>query len=327
MANDAVTQKPGHPGTASPIEGGDPADDGRAFRRCLGQFATGVTVVTADSGDRITGVTANSFSSVSMDPPLVLWSIKRSSDSWPTFESATHFAVNILASSQTDHAANFARSGDKFEGIDWAPGAGGAPLLANVAATLECRRHAEFDGGDHIIMVGHVERFNRFDRPVLLFAQGRYGLAVDHPGSAPSTAARTAAAPVLKPLLSNLLRQALVGFTAALKSSLAALGLSTNESRMIATISYFPGLTLRDLAEASFLGTAAAEDAADTLIRRGFAQRDENGGFTVTDAGLDEVHAIRGEALACEARVLSEMSPSEIDAAHRVLEELARQRR
>ncbi|WP_420392980.1 flavin reductase [Acuticoccus sp.] len=316
-------EAPSERASETPVEAGDPRDDGRAFRRCLGQFATGVTVVAAAADGRATGVTANSFASVSMDPPLILWSLKRQSDSLAIFQAASHFAVNILASDQSDVASHFARSGEKFASVGFAAGAGGAPLLSGVAAQLECRRHAEHDGGDHVIMVGHVERYRRFDRPLLLFSQGHYGLAVEHPGSGPAPEPRPTAAPMMKPLLSNLMRRALVGFTAALQEALASLGMTTNESRMIATISYFPGSKLETLAEAGFLGTVAAEDAAESLVRKGFVTRDGDGGFTVTEEGLSEVHAIRREALACEAQLLHGMSQGDIDTTRRVLEALA----
>ena len=164
------------------LEGGDPAVDSRAFRRSLGVFATGVTVVTARWGEQMVGVTANSFTSVSLDPPLVLWSIDKASTSLPVFMAGTHFAVNVLARDQIALSNHFAKTApDKFAAIDWTPGAGGVPLIPGAAAVFECRREIEHDAGDHILMVGRVERHARFDRDVLLFHAGKYKAADIHP--------------------------------------------------------------------------------------------------------------------------------------------------
>src|SRR5437868_4826281 len=136
--------------TSSALEQGDPRSETRAFRRALSQFATGITVVCAQAGDKLTAMTANSFSSVSLDPPLVLWSLAKSAQSVPVFLEASHFAVNVLAADQVELASRFASSGgDKFAGLEWSPGRGGAPLLPGVAASFECRVHSKVDAGDH----------------------------------------------------------------------------------------------------------------------------------------------------------------------------------
>src|SRR6476660_5707799 len=127
------------PRAAHLAEEGDPRDDQRGFRRALGQFATGVGVMTARSGDRLAGVTANSFSSVSLDPPLVLWSLELRALSLPVFREASHFAVNVLAADQVPLSTRFARSSaDKFASAEWRPGRSGVPLLTGVAAQFEC---------------------------------------------------------------------------------------------------------------------------------------------------------------------------------------------
>src|SRR6516162_1677302 len=109
------------------LEAGDPKADGAAFRRSLGQFGTGVTVITASADGKRVGMTANSFSSVSLEPPLVLWSAKRTSQSFPIFEAASHFAVNVLSSNQMAVSKHFGRPGDdKFKDLPWRSGIGGA---------------------------------------------------------------------------------------------------------------------------------------------------------------------------------------------------------
>ncbi|MEM8787222.1 MAG: flavin reductase family protein [Pseudomonadota bacterium] len=148
--------------------------DERALRNALGCFPTGVTVVTALSGRGPMGITANSFASVSLDPPLVLWAPARHSPRFPAFESADHFAIHVLAAEQRDLAVRFARSGEDFEGLNYGAGLGGVPLFDGCAARFECAHSAGHDGGDHLIVVGEVKRFERADRPPLVFHRGAY---------------------------------------------------------------------------------------------------------------------------------------------------------
>lgn len=157
--------------------------DPREFRNALGNFATGVTIVTAVGEDgRRVGLTANSFSSVSLDPPLVLWSLSRKAPSLPVFTDASHFAINVLAEDQVALSNRFASPAkDKFEGVAWRPGLGGAPLIDGCVASFECRNYMQYDGGDHVIFVGHVDRFDYSARAPLLFVSGGYRVARDHP--------------------------------------------------------------------------------------------------------------------------------------------------
>lgn len=153
------------------------SDNARAFREALGSFATGVTIVTTQdaSGEPI-GVTASSFNSVSLDPPLVLWSLAKQSLSRPAFSTSKHFAVHVLAEGQEHMADRFARSGEaKFSGLDWDHCERGSPLFAEFAARFECELRHEYDGGDHVILVGEVTRFDTQNRAPLLYHGGSYG--------------------------------------------------------------------------------------------------------------------------------------------------------
>lgn len=162
-----------------PHQSRDPArdHDPKALRNALGAFATGVTIITTrrESGEPV-GLTANSFSSVSLTPPLVLWSLSRRSQSLAVFESCTHFAINVLAADQRALSQRFATpTADKFSGVDWTPGAGGAPLLVGAAAHLICESFSRLDGGDHVIFLGHIASFHAWDdRAPLIFWRGRY---------------------------------------------------------------------------------------------------------------------------------------------------------
>ncbi len=159
--------------------------DSREFRRSLGKFATGITVITTRSPDgRPIGFTANSFSSVSLDPPLVLWNLARTSPNLAHFERCSHYAVNVLAADQMALSQRFANSSaDRFADLRFYEGAGGAPLIPGCCAWFECVNEARHPGGDHVIFVGRVERFARAERPPLLYHGGHYCVLSRHPDS------------------------------------------------------------------------------------------------------------------------------------------------
>jgi flavin reductase (DIM6/NTAB) family NADH-FMN oxidoreductase RutF len=133
------------------------------FRRTLSQFATGVTVITTRSGSGteypFVGLTASSFNSVSLDPPLVLWSMAMRANSLPMFRHGSHYIVNVLDASQLDLCKRFATlKGDRFAGVDYRLSSNGLPILANALAWFECHNRSRYDEGDHVIFVGEVER-------------------------------------------------------------------------------------------------------------------------------------------------------------------------
>ncbi|MFM0097724.1 flavin reductase [Paraburkholderia nemoris] len=166
----------------------------RQLRDVLGSFVTGVTVVTTLDGEgKMHGLTANSFSSVSLDPPLVLWSQATSAGSHTAFRDAERFTINILAEHQYDLANHFAtRSSDKFAGIEYDLGVDGLPLLRDCSAWLECKVVSRFPGGDHVIFVGSVECIRQSTRRPLVFGGGQYLVADPHDlGRAPLGTAGT----------------------------------------------------------------------------------------------------------------------------------------
>jgi 3-hydroxy-9,10-secoandrosta-1,3,5(10)-triene-9,17-dione monooxygenase reductase component len=153
------------------------------FRKALGEFATGVTVVTTKVQDgSYAGVTVSSFSSLSLDPPLVLWSLARESKNMPAFATAKHFAVNVLAEDQVSLSRRFAITGkERFEDVPFEAGLGGAPLLAGCVAWFQCATRHRHEGGDHLIVVGEVVEFERVERPALLYHRGMYSVSRPHP--------------------------------------------------------------------------------------------------------------------------------------------------
>jgi flavin reductase (DIM6/NTAB) family NADH-FMN oxidoreductase RutF len=146
----------------------------RELRGALGRFATGVTVVTTMTAQGPLGITANSFASVSLAPPLVLWSPARKSRRFPAFEAASHFAVHVLSAGQRALAEWFAGADGRFGEIGHGAGIGGSPLLEGCAARFECRHAAGYDGGDHLIVVGEILRIAEADLPPLLYYRGSY---------------------------------------------------------------------------------------------------------------------------------------------------------
>jgi flavin reductase (DIM6/NTAB) family NADH-FMN oxidoreductase RutF len=155
---------------------GGSTNESRALRSVLGTFVTGVTVITTlDDEQRRHGLTANSFSSVSLDPPLILWCQALASPSHPTFRAARRFAVNILAEDQVEVATRFARSDvDRFAGVPVRDGLEGVPLIEGCAAWLECETVAVMPGGDHAVFLARVDRMLPSDRAPLAFGRGRY---------------------------------------------------------------------------------------------------------------------------------------------------------
>lgn len=180
-----VPKHPTAPDPANEFASDNLPIDPRDFRNALGTYATGITVITAAGADgKPYGLTCNSFASVSLNPPLVLWSLLAYSSSLTVFQNASHFAVNVLGASQQEIADKFARpSGDKFAGIAWRPGLGMAPLLADCVANFQCRTADRYYGGDHVIFLGAVEAYSYNRKEPLLFAHGGYGrfiAAADH---------------------------------------------------------------------------------------------------------------------------------------------------
>jgi flavin reductase (DIM6/NTAB) family NADH-FMN oxidoreductase RutF len=168
--------------TVKPLKARPPIFSKTEFRTALGMFATGVTIVTARKANgELVGLTANSFNSVSMSPPLVLWSLSQSAASMEAFATGSHYAINILSADQQELAKQFSAKGiDRFAGVSYQLGLAGAPLIDDAAATFECFNRSRYEEGDHVIFVGEVERCaHRTGASPLLYHGGKF--YAEHP--------------------------------------------------------------------------------------------------------------------------------------------------
>ncbi len=150
-------------------------ESARDFRNALGRFATGITVVTAQTAKGPIGITANSFASVSLDPALVLWSPAKESQRFEAFVNAQKYAIHILAEDQMELCQTFAKKEHSFDGLSWTPCDNGVPLLDGCLARFECEKHADVDAGDHVIIIGKVLRASIREGAPLLFSGGQFG--------------------------------------------------------------------------------------------------------------------------------------------------------
>lgn len=263
--------------------------DAKKFRRALGNFATGVTIITARAPDGTNvGVTASSFSSLSLDPPLILWSSIKETPSCKLFETATHFAVNILASDQMDMSNHFARQQeDKFEGFEWEEGIGGAPIFPNCAGRFQCESYDKLDGGDHWIFVGRVVSFDDYGRSPLCFHQGSYSMVFNHPESYSSSeqeASQNAEQGRMDSHGFFLMLRAVRAYQERYRPKLETLGLNLIESRILLVLTDIPNLGAEELSVHVHSPVNEAREALLTLASRKMVTGDGNK-YVVTDLG------------------------------------------
>jgi 3-hydroxy-9,10-secoandrosta-1,3,5(10)-triene-9,17-dione monooxygenase reductase component len=240
----------GRPGALDPL----------ALRTALGAFATGVTIVSTHDAERQdVGITANSFNSVSLDPPMVLWSLSRKAMSLPSFQRNPYFAVHILAADQDGLSHRFATQGaNKFEDLSIERGFGNVPLIDGCAARFQCRTAFNYDGGDHVIFVGEVLAFDSFSRPPLLYHAGRYALAVEKNSEPAATlgAVDTQDGDVDREFLFGLLGRAHNQMYQQIRAELGKLALSDKDRSMLSV-----------LGTDSHSGTSESEDSGAAVKR------------------------------------------------------------
>ncbi len=286
----------------------------RQFRDALGAFATGVTIVTARGNDGSdTGLTANSFNSVSLDPPMVLWSLARSSNSLRIFEEAQHFAVHVLASDQQALSDRFARRGeDKFANLSIGRGRGGAALFEGCSARFECRTVFRYEGGDHVILVGEVESFEAGNKPPLIYHSGKYGLVVRRATRSPEPVeANSDRRNLLTFLLSAAFHQTFLPVRRAFRSH----GLSEDEYYTLSALGISDRRELGELGQLlGSVGRDATEAPSAGLREKGFACDVEAAGqtfLTLTEAGRGLALEFLAIAKAAEADMTAHLDEGE----------------
>lgn len=253
------------------------------FRKALGSFTTGVTVVTTrGTEENDIGLTANSFNSVSLDPPMVLWSLGKSALSMPHFREAKYFAVHILSEDQEDLSGQFAKRGvDKFANVEFERGPADIPLLKHCAARFVCKTAYQYEGGDHIIFVGEVIDFTHWDRLPLLFHGGQYGQINKNQNDAMSGGDGA----FEEASLGYLLRLSGHQIFSPLKAELSKRALSVPQYHCLALLAKYSSKPLDEVLAMLELGDAEPTKAEmDDLIRRGLVH-DVDGEIDLTPEG------------------------------------------
>lgn len=266
--------------------------DPKALRHALGMFGTGVTIVTAcDADGTQVGVTANSFNSVSLDPPLVLWSVARSARSCTAFTQARHWNVHVLSAAQQALSNRFARQGeDKFAGVELDAGMTEAPLLRGCSARFQCRLRFTYDGGDHLILVGEVLSFDRSGQAPLLYVTGNYAIAAPHtPPVSTLDEAAALGGPFTEDLLGFLLGRAHLLYMNAFRQSFAAHGLDDADFYILSFMALRRSVAESDLrAHLGFTGIDAGAQTMGRLAQRGLVVAHErDAGYSLSDRGRE----------------------------------------
>ncbi|HLI12491.1 MAG TPA: flavin reductase [Alphaproteobacteria bacterium] len=295
-----------------------PSFDRRAFRNALGRFPTGVTVVTTRTpdGHRI-GLTANSFNSVSLDPPLVLWSLARSAGALSTFLAAPHYAINVLAADQIALSRRFASPcEDRFAGVAWREGLGGVPLIEGCTAWFECHNVHQYDGGDHVILVGQVERFTDAERPALAFHAGYYKVTSHHPeGHADDLPAPESR--FIDDYLLYLLARASHQASGQFHAQLRPLGVPVPHWRVLAALCDSDGMTISTLARIVLFKQPTLTKVIDRMAALALVERRPSAAdrrqvlVHITPRGRRIVRDLLRRARAHEKAVLAGYNPAE----------------
>ncbi len=271
----------------------------RDLRDALSTFATGVTIVTSvDGSDAPIGMTASSFNSVSMDPPLILWSVTKSALSALAFKQATHFAVHILSSDQVALSNRFAKTGeDKFSGTDYTTNQHGVPLLSHCACRFDCSTWATYEGGDHWIIVGRVEAITRANTESLVFSAGAYSTASPLRNIQPGTDTVDSRSHPIDGLLIYNLSRAYRQMSGHFHSVVRDSGLTVPDWRLLASLHGRASRNLPELAERTFIDIESLTDMLQGMEENGLCKVTRvDGQLQVegTNAGHDRVeHLIK----------------------------------
>ena len=287
------------------------------LRGALGQFATGVTVITTvDVDNSPIGVTASSFNSVSLDPPLVLWSLAKSARSMKAFEESGYFCVHVLGASQEGLSAQFATPGsDKFAGQKWTPGHGEVPLLPDFAARFQCKTTHMYEGGDHLIFVGEVLDFEKSDEPPLVFHGGRYALAKSKGrGEKAGAAVDVAHGTFTENFFLYLLSRAHFQASAPLREDYARANINEDEYLALTMLGLGGPLSLQALqVRLEHTGHTPSYATVMSMIDKGYVTETVDGTkFSITVKGRELYLSLLARSKAIEEELLAEFSEAEV---------------
>ena len=300
--------------------------DPKDLRNALGSFATGVTIVTTcgpSSGD--VGLTANSFSSVSLSPPMVLWSLSKTSSSIDAFRGATHFAVHVLAGEQEALSTRFAGKGtDKFAGIELERGPDSIPMLRDCTARFTCRTAFQYEGGDHVIFVGEIRDFIHSKRSPLVFHGGRYGMLFEKEAPPQPVVADEAEARLSPDDLLYHLSQTYFRIRQDALQERRRRGWTEDEYAALNVLGREDGLRVSEIGALSELrGRRVTPEVVAGLAARGLVEAARPIGLDsevrLTPAGRQAVIEIIVILKASEAEVLGGLDPSEVQLLKRLL--------
>ena len=280
----------------------------RQFRSALGAFATGVTIVTTRTSTGVdVGLTANSFNSVSLEPPMVLWSLAKNAKSLPAFLESGYFAVHVLSASQEELSHTFAtRGADKFAGLAIDRGRGDIPLLDGCSARFQCRTAVKYEGGDHVVFIGEVEAFDHFDRPPLVFHGGRYAAAVARPKPPPASESGEPDSSFSEDFLIFLLGRAHFQLFLGLRRDLERHGLTEWQWFVLSILGVRDNRSVAELDEILWrTGMRVTYELVAGLVAAGFAQlhgsNDPHARVTLTEEGRRVVIELVAAAKATES--------------------------
>ena len=276
----------------------------RPLRDALGKFVTGITVITAHYEGRDYGVTVNSFNSVSLDPPLVLWSLAKTSSSLDAFRKAERFAVHVLAADQRAISDRFASSGtDKFEGFEFERADSGTPLIDGCSARFLCRQAFNYDGGDHEIIVGEVVDYADSDRPPIAYHAGKYALTMAHEAGEFQPAH-----------LTHLVQSCYFHMLTPVREERRRSGISLHQHYFLNALRSQKTLSVEEANQIiGYSGLEIDADVVDTLVSRSLiaADKREPSRYSLTQAGADAVLRMISASLVMEQMMADEFSREE----------------
>ncbi|MEP2988410.1 MAG: flavin reductase [Parasphingorhabdus sp.] len=299
-------------------------DKQRDFRAALGTFATGVTIVTtmSEAGEPI-GVTASSFNSVSLDPPLVLWSLAKSSSSMEAFCSSGHFCIHVLSAAQEELSNNFARSGaEKFTDVEWTSGVLGSPVLNNYSALFQCKMMHEYEGGDHVILVGEVIEFDRKDHAPLLFHGGQYAESRPKINNGAGESVDITGGRFTEDFLLYLVSRAHFQSSLPTREKFEQLGLTQTEYMVLAVLSMIAPAKSSEISDRlGHTGLAPSDVELESMVARALLLKND-GEFDLSAKGRSNLIETLEVAKAFEDGLMAHFTDSEIADAKHVLKKI-----